>query len=773
MIPPRILRSTLRNTLRCTLRHSLRRTLAGCAALAPLLTALPALAQDGTSGLFGEGTGGFGQNTVTPASAVLEPVVLNPVTRDSVRVDPLQLGRIDSDTPLILEADAVTYDTGGRIARAVGDAEAFYGDRVLGADSLVYDIENDTVSAAGAVALRNDDGSFLFADDATLATDLTSGTISEPRLLIEGGGKLAAVEGERVDGRYTVLSKAVYSPCDVCVEDPTPLWRVRADRVIHDDVTRDIIYQDATFDVEGVSVFYLPYFRHPDPSVERRTGFLTPEFSRDGTIGATVKAPYFINIAPNRDLTITPYVTTNDGLLMEAEYRARTRSGRYRLEAFGTVNDTLGDGDEFRGALNGEGLFRLDALGRPDWYAGYGVDLASDDTFLRRYDYSNEDRTTSRAFVGRQTDRLFTETSLIYFQSFLADEDDDLIPVALPEFRYTNRVVEDPVYGIATVEADGLRLSRKDGRDYNRVGAGVEWQRAFVTEPGILVTPFADARADAYVIEDDPDFSETVETRAIGAVGLDVRYPLIARNDLGTHVVEPIVQLIAAPNSDDADTFPNEDSIDTEFDETNLFSLESRFPGQDRYESGSRANLGVRYNYEGDNGLGVEAVYGRVLRLRDNDEFSSSSGLRNEFSDHVGALRLTLPPYFDITHRYRIDADDFRFRRHEIYATGRYGPVTGSVGYLFLDADPLAGFDEPREEIYANAAVKLAEEWTLYGSTRADLQDSRFVFANGGLRYENECCAVDLSVKRRFNDDRDANDDTSVGLTVRLKSLGG
>ena len=746
----------------------IRRFLAGCAAIAPLVTGLPAMGQEIVSNVFGEDTNGFGQNTITPGIFFEDPV-----TRDTVRTDPMRIGEIDANTPLILEADSVTYDTDGQVARAIGDAEAFFGNRVLGADALTYDIANGTVSAEGAVALRNDDGTFLFADDATLATDLTNGTVSEPRLLIDGGGKLAAVEGERVDGRYTVLSKAVYSACDVCVDDPTPLWRVRADRVIHDEVSRDIIYQDATFDVEGVSVFYLPYFRHPDPSVERRSGFLTPEFSRDGTIGATVKTPYFFNLAPNRDLTITPYVTTGDGPLLEAEYRARTEAGQYRLFGTGTINDTLGDGDEFRGALSGEGLFRLDDIGAENWYAGYGVDLATDDTFLRRYDYTAEDRTTSRAFIGSQTDRLFTETSLIYFQSFRPEENDDTIPFVMPEFRYSNRVLEDPTYGIATVEASAVRLDRELGRDYNRIGAGLKWQRDYVTDPGILITPFADAQTDLYLIEDDPQFSENTEIRATGAAGVEIRYPLIAQNALGTHVIQPIAQLIVAPNSSDSDTIPNEDSIDTEFDETSLFSLDSRFPGEDRFEGGSRANLGVRYNFESTAGFEVEAVYGRVARLRDNNDFSSSSGLNEQLSDHVGSLSLTLPPYFDITHRFRIDADDGRFRRNEFYGQGQYGPVAGGIGYVFLSADPLAGFPEDREEIYGNAAIKLTDEWTVYGSARADLEDSRFVFSEGGVRFENECCAVDLSVERRFNDDRDANDDTSVGLTVRLKSLGG
>ncbi len=739
--------------------------LAGCACW-PLMTGF-AYAQDAlTTSAFEDDA--FGQNTITPPIFIQEDAM-----QRSIQIDGIDLQNSDTNTPLILEADAVTYDTENQVARAIGAAEAFYGERVLGADSLIYDVANGTVSATGAVALRNDDGTFLFADDASLATNLSNGTISQPRVIIEGGGKLAAVEGERVDDRYTVLSKAVYSACDVCADDRVPLWRVRADRVIHDEVSRDIIYEDATFDIEGVSVFYLPYFRHPDPTVERRSGFLTPSFSRDSTIGASIKTPYFFNLAPNRDLTITPYVTTKDGPLIEGEYRARTEIGQYLLWGSATYNNSLNDDAEFRGALRGQGLFLLDSYGFRDWYWGYGLDLASDDTFLRRYGYSDRDRTTSRLFVGSQTDRLFTETSLVHFQSFRPDEDSDTVPQPTPEFRYSNRIMQDPTWGIATVEANALRLDRETGRDFNRIGTGLAWERQFLTNPGILVTPFADAQADLYLIEDDPVLSENAEIRLTGAVGVDVRYPFIAQNNFGTHVIEPIAQVIAAPNSNDDDQLPNEDSLDIEFDETNLFSRDSRFPGLDRFESGTRANLGVRYNLETESGAEFEAVYGRVVRLRDNDEFSDASGLKDQLSDHVGALRLTLPPYLDITHRFRIDGDENEFRRHELYAQAEYGTAKGTLGYVYVKADPFAGFTDDREEVYGSGSIKLAEEWTLYGSARHDLNESRFVSSRGGLRYENECCAVDLSVKRRFNDDRDANDETSVGFEVRLKSLGG
>jgi LPS-assembly protein len=681
----------------------------------------------------------------------------------------LQIEGVDSDQPLVVVADQVIYETDGSVASAVGDAEAFYGPRVLGADRLEYDQGTERVRAIGAVMLRNDDGTLLFADEADLSTSLQDGKITQPRALIAGGARFAAVEGERIDGRYTVLSKAVYSPCLVCFDDPTPLWRVRAAKVIHDEVTRDIVYEDATFEVEGVPVMYVPYFRHPDPSVQRRTGFLAPEFGEDSNYGYSVKLPYFIELSPSRDLTLTPFITTKDGLIMEAEYRALTRSGGYRLRGSLTYNDEQeGTGGEWRGALEGEGRFSI----AQDLGWGFDLDLATDDTFLRRYNYSDEDRVTSRLFLVNENDRLFAEANAYYFQSFRPDEDDDTIPMALPELRVRYRALEDQTYGVANLTADVLHLQRNETRDVTRFSTGATWERQFVSDLGIVITPFGQVRADAYWFDNDPTRGSDTELRVNALAGVDVRMPFIAENTLGTHIIEPVVQLVASPNDGSQIDIPNEDSLDLNFDETNLLIGESRFAGIDRFEAGSRLNAGIRYDFTNDSGFGVEAVYGRVFRLEDNDAFSQTSGLRNADSDHVGALRLKFDPYFDVTARFRADQDDFDLERREVYARGSYGPVSAVGSYAHIAADAFGGFASDRQEIAGKAILRINEEVRLHGSARHDLEDGRLVDAEGGVIYENECCFIDFSVSRRNNDDRDAEDGTNFGLTFRLKSLG-
>ena len=195
--------------------------------------------------------------------------------------------------------------------------------------------------------------------------------------------KLAAVEARRVDGRYNTLSKVVYSPCIVCSDSPTPLWRIRARRVIHDEEARIIHYENATFDLFGVPIGWLPYFRHPDPSVKRASGFLTPSLrSSSSTFGYGVKVPYFIVIDDQSDFTITPFLTTDDGLILEGEYRRVFENGSVRLGGSITRNDFADDG-KVQGHLDTEGEFRW----RDGFTWGWDINYATDDGYLRRFEF--------------------------------------------------------------------------------------------------------------------------------------------------------------------------------------------------------------------------------------------------------------------------------------------------------------------------------------------------------------------------------------------------
>lgn len=673
----------------------------------------------------------------------------------------------DRDAPVALVADRVLFDDAAQTVTAQGSVEVVYGARTLTADEIVYDARAGRIRAQGPLVLRSDDGTVVFADAADLDADLRDGLIAGARALIGEGGAVAAVEGRRVEGRYHLLSRAVFSTCEVCPADPTPLWAVRARRVVHDEAERMLHYEDAVFELAGVPVAWLPYFSHPDPTVTRKSGFLAPSFDQSTLYGASLTAPYFWAIDPSRDMTFAPRPTSKDGPILGTEYRQRFDFGGFALRGSIGLLDTAADGGtEWRGHVFGDGRFDVAALG-PGAQAGFDLAAASDKGYLRRYDIDARDRLETEAFLETHDREGYARVAGAFFQTLRDSEEQDEIPVMLPEFALRRRVADPSGLGELTLGASGVQLMREDGRDVGRLSVDADWERREVLEAGFVGRAFGRLRGDLYHVADDPDLDGTVARFAPHA-GAELFYPLVSSGPLGFQLIEPGAQFVAATNRGD-DEIPNEDSLIVEFDETNLFDV-NRFPGRDRIEGGTRLNLGLRYARTGDDPLRLDASLGRVFRLSKDSSFSDGSGLAERRSDYVIGWGVGWGRALSLQNRLRL-SDDFDVNRNEIALRAGWGPARLRASYVDLDDDATAGAEEDREEAALGGELDLTRRWTVGGFGRRDLENDANVAASFGVAYRTDCAAVEFFVRRDFTETDEDPASTTFGLRARV--LGG
>ena len=351
-------------------------------------------------------------------------------------------------TPVLITADQVNYDRARSLVVAKGNVEISQGARVLKADQIVYDQKAKTVTATGNISLKEPSGEIVFAKRLVLKDDLRDGVVQNFRMLFPDDTRVAANSAVRSKGRKTEMREVVFSPCRLCEKDPTraPLWQLKARRVVHDQVTRDIEYYDAWMEVFGLPVVYTPYFRHPDPTVKRRRGFLTPTYRSDSVLGFSLETPYFVPLGPDKDLTLSPRFFTKVRPALGLEWRHRVKGGAYDI--VGTVTnvkrrDASGDrldGDQTRGYVFTRGLFNLDRKWRAGWSGGW----SSDDLFLRRYGINTprstftaaENVITSTAYAEAFKGRNYFSTRGYSFQGLREEDDFNRTPVILPLIDY-------------------------------------------------------------------------------------------------------------------------------------------------------------------------------------------------------------------------------------------------------------------------------------------------------------------------------------------------
>ena len=268
--------------------------------------------------------------SVTPASA--QSFTYNPGPPH-----PPKPQRPPNDGQMLVQANEVDYDYNNSRVSAVGNVQLFYNGTSVEADKVIYDQKTKRLHAEGNIRMTDVDGKLTYANILDLSDDYRDGFVDSLHVDTADATRMAATRADRSNGNYTVFENGVYTACAPCRDDPKkpPLWQVKAARIIHDQTDKMLYFENAQLEFFGVPMAYLPYGSAPDPTVKKKTGFLMPEVKTNPTYGYGIEIPFFWDIAPDYDATFNPRFMTQQGVLLQAEFRQRLLNGSYSVRAYG------------------------------------------------------------------------------------------------------------------------------------------------------------------------------------------------------------------------------------------------------------------------------------------------------------------------------------------------------------------------------------------------------------------------------------------------------
>ncbi|MBK8175021.1 MAG: LPS-assembly protein LptD [Rhodospirillales bacterium] len=667
------------------------------------------------------------------------------------------------------QADELTYDSATKVIHATGNVVAVQNNRRLIADSMTYDELNNRVTADGHATLFEPSGEVIHAQTFDVTADLKNGIIEDMRAVLADGSRVTAKHGERHDGDITTMTDATYTPCLPCAKDPsrTPLWQVRAVKVTHDQEDKIVEFSHSWLDFSGVPVFYIPYFYQPDPTVKRKSGLLIPSFGETSDLGFVAKIPYFAVLSDQQDLTITPWLTTQEGPVLEMRYRQALQHGTIDFDGSGTYDTD----QRARGHVMGEARYDIDDT----WRGGLDVQRATDRTYLRRYNFNSQRTLTTRLFaedfIGNND--YFTGNA-IAFQDLDQDIEQSDVPYVAPWLDYYHSGDMDRFGGYTDLHLDAAALTRETGTDTRRMSARAQWQRPFVGPIGDLMTVSTAIWGDGYNVNDqttserDNDFNG-FSGRVFPQASAQWRLPLVREGSI-QQVIEPIGELVLAPNFGNPSRIPNEDSQDFELRDTNLFGFD-RLPGIDLVDEGSRVNYGLNWSGTDIDGRRASAFVGQSYSFFDDHTFGPGTGLQDKVSDVVGSLDLVPTPWLDLLYRTRLDHNSLDMRRNELTARFGVDALRLKTTYVRYDGQPQNDLEGSQEAQYALDS-QLTRYWSgrIYGITDIDAESQREI----GLRavYEDDCFVFSADIARQNFKDKDVEPSNVIFFRVGFKTLG-
>lgn len=714
-----------------------------------------------------------------PSSGVLGAVMGGPVADDAGQ---------DQSEPVQMTADQIVHDRELGIVTARGRVEIIQNNRTLVADQVSYNLKQDIVSASGNVILAEANGETVSANYFELTGDLKEGVANQIRSILADRSSLSAATGRRVAGDRTDFEDGTYTACEPCRSHPErePLWQAKAKRITHNQAERNVEYRDLWMELGGVPVFYTPYLSHPDPTVKRKSGFLTPTAGQSSTIGTNLTVPYFWAIKDNQDITFAPRFLfpssstknardldeTDSALrhvVLAGEHRWRGAEGEERTIASLTADKYSGD---LRGHINSRARFDLDQ----SWRAGYQLERSSDDTYTAIYSYRmSNDRPwlTTRPYVEGFGRRNYTMAEAFAYQGLRADDSPEQSPIVLPHITTSRMTAPDSRGGYYTYDADVLAYGRSEGTNSTRLSNRVGWQRPYMGSFGDITTVSTGLRADAYHSDTLPEVGSANSGRVVPEVATNWRMPFARPSRSMPQVLEPMAMVAASPNGGNPSKIPNEDAIGFELDETNIYRP-NRLPGLDRVEGGVRGAYGLRWHAYPGNNSWMTAAVAQGWRAHADDTFRPGSGFEDTLSDYVARFDVSPSPNLALLNRMRLDRKTAKIRRNENTLSVGSPILRADVSYIMFErADDTETQLDRRHATTWTLTSALTRYWSMRGGVSYDLTDGTSPTSwNARLVYDDECFAFVSEMKRNYTYDRDYLAGYSVTVNVVFKTLG-
>ena len=668
-----------------------------------------------------------------------------------------------------LDAAEISVDDTKGLISARGNVEARAQNRSLRAESLSYDRDKQQFIVPGKLSLTENNGETLSAANAIIDNALEKGRFNKLRLETANSGRMQAQAAER-DGAILQLEDAIYTSCPECADpDDAPLWQIRASRITYDRTAQNVTYSHPRLEVFGLPVFYLPYMAHAGPEIDKRSGFLTPSLAGSSDFGTAVDMPYFFNLAPNYDLTLTPRFSDQQEPFITGEWRHLTGNGSYRLTGYiHRPQDELAlDSDqELRGGIIGDGQF---ALG--DWSLGFALQDATDDLFFRRYKISNAARLTSNLSAQRRFGNHFISLEAFHFRETLSAETASTVGAILPSLTHHYDFAE-PIFGGALAMTNSLTHRQRDlDVDETRLSSMLNWSWRHITQGGFVLSANNRLILDAYdfTIEDGDASSSSAEAidevLSANSAAFTLAYPLqrMAQNDRQT--LSPKLQLVLADADDDYDAIPHIDQTTRDLTRSQLFQ-----PLTPKDEA-SRVNLGLDHELNYKDRLTSRFFIGQSYNLSDED-FDMRSGfgedrsaLITEAALYAGALSLTQQARFSDDGSALLRSDSKMALAFEAFNIG--------FDHSFYEAGQTgSNADNPLEEATGRLGWQMSQNWRLDASLRENLEEKERVRADAAFTYEDDCTLVTISFDRDYSRVGNIEPDTSISFTFTLKTIG-
>ena len=569
-----------------------------------------------------------------------------------------------------------------------------------------------------------------------------------------------------LDKDKTIIKKGIFTTCKK--RDKCPPWQMTSSEIKHDKIKKTLNYKNAWLKVYDVPVLYFPKFFHPDPTVKRQSGFLTPKFAQSSTIGNYFALPYYKVIKDNIDLTFTPRVYTDDKIILQTEYRHLTKNSNHVLD-FSIKNksplDLLEQKTSSQSHFFSNSSFKLNL----DYFDQSKIDLqvqqTSDDSYLKKYKiYSPLIDATSSLHTKINFEAINDYTDLnvkseVYEN--LSEPQSDRYEYILPSYSYSKLLYEDFFNGNVIFSSIGhnklydTNISEKlIINDFKYNSDDIISTNGLLSSYSILLKNFnADSKnSSVYKNEAENDLQTLIN--------YEIKYPLKKSRARFDSILSPIISARYSPNKNknikDEDRFINYD---------NIFAL-NRIGKNEMLEGGQSITVGNEYKiYDKKNGNNELFSFNLATMFRDkkNLKLPKSSRLGEKTSDIVGGMKFKTNKFVDFSYDFSLDNNFEDINYNSVDTTISVNNFVTT--FEFMEKSNVLGSES---YVSNNTTLNFDDNNSLAFKTRQNKEKDLTEYYNLIYQYKNDCLVAGIEYKKDYYQDVNVEPEEQVLFSITI-----
>ena len=562
------------------------------------------------------------------------------------------------------------------------------------------------------------------------------------------------------DGKKSIVKKGVFTTCKK--NDNCPPWQIKAKEIKHDKEKKIINYKHAWLEIYDKPVVYFPKFFHPDPTVERQSGFLMPQFIDSSSLGMSFKLPYYKVLSDNKDLTFVTRVFSENEVLFQNEYRQVNKNSKHIADFSLKEKNSSSKSHFYSNSITQLNMDMFDIS-----EIELNLETTSDDNYLKSHNITsaiNDNQSLLKSFLifRGSGQNMNLETKIESYEDLTKDKSSDKYEYIFPSYEFSKRITSN-------YNGNYEIISRGNFKNYNtNVFEKVMINDLkFSSNPKITPSGFVNKfnllfKNITSEGENSSNYKNKFSSENFGSVFYDMTYPLKKEGEFFDSFFTAKGSLMYSPNA-------NKDlkTLDRKIDINNIFT-QNRLSLNDAVEGGQSLTLGGEYSLKRKNSENNLIKAGLATVLRDDEEMNlpTKSTLNNKGSDFIGSLIFEPNKNLKFDYNFSVDSD-FESTNYNLFKTDI------SVNKFVTSFEFLQEDDEVGSESYLSneTAYNFNNANSLKYRSRRNEKTDFTEFYNLIYEYKNDCLTASIQYNKDYYSDNELKPTEEIFFSISIVPL--